>query len=157
MDEEKRQKIESFVSGLTEAEAREQLKLAYEQMELCNELLHGHKAEPVEMKDNGLSSDLELFYSCKKIRIELNGYTGEKFGEGQNYPVFEVGEEVFYMRDNRIRMSAVKEVDASDIENVMYTLETGEVMAEDDLYDGIDELTESLVFNLYEDLRQEGD
>lgn len=60
--------INSFVASLSEKEAREQLSLAYQQMELCLEVLGGNgKVEPVAMKDNGLSSDLELFYTCKKL------------------------------------------------------------------------------------------
>ena len=59
--------INHFVASLSEKEAREQLSLAYQQMELCMEVLKGNKeVEPIEMKDNGLSSDLELFYKCKK-------------------------------------------------------------------------------------------
>lgn len=59
--------INHFVASLSEKEAREQLSLAYQQMELCMEVLNGNKeAEPVKMRDNGLSSDLELFYKCKK-------------------------------------------------------------------------------------------
>lgn len=60
--------INYFVANLSEKEAREQLSLAYQQMELCLEVLGGNgKVEPVAMKDNGLSSDLELFYTCKKL------------------------------------------------------------------------------------------
>lgn len=63
--------ISAFVATLSESEAREQLVLAYEQMELCRRVLKGEDVEPVEMMDNGLSSDLELFYSCKKNAEEL--------------------------------------------------------------------------------------
>lgn len=60
--------INYFVANLSEKEAREQLSLAYQQMELCLEVLGGNgKVEPVAMKDNGLSSDLELFYTCKQL------------------------------------------------------------------------------------------
>lgn len=60
--------INYFVAGLSEKEAREQLSLAYQQMELCMRVLNGEKGiDPVTMKDNGLSSDLELFYKCKKV------------------------------------------------------------------------------------------
>lgn len=60
--------INYFVENLSEKEAREQLSLAYQQMELCLEVLGGNgKVEPVAMKDNGLSSDLELFYTCKQL------------------------------------------------------------------------------------------
>lgn len=60
--------INDFVASLSEKEAREQLSLAYLQMERCIDVLEGeHDVEPVAMKDNGLSSDLELFYKCKEI------------------------------------------------------------------------------------------
>lgn len=64
--------INYFVASLSEKEAREQLSLAYQQMELCIEVLSGKgKVEPVAMKDNGLSSDLELFYTCKRVYNDL--------------------------------------------------------------------------------------
>ena len=60
--------INYFIASLSETEAREQLSLAYQQMELCMRVLNGEKGvDPVTMKDNGLSSDLELFYKCKKV------------------------------------------------------------------------------------------
>lgn len=60
--------INYFIASLSEKEAREQLSLAYQQMELCIRVLNGEKGiDPVTMKDNGLSSDLELFYKCKKV------------------------------------------------------------------------------------------
>lgn len=60
--------INYFIASLSEKEAREQLSLAYQQMELCMKVLDGEKGiDPVTMKDNGLSSDLELFYKCKKV------------------------------------------------------------------------------------------
>jgi len=62
---EQREKIKEFVDSLSERQAREQLVLAYLQMERCIAVLHGEDVEPVDMMDNGLSSDLELFYACK--------------------------------------------------------------------------------------------
>ena len=60
--------INYFVAGLSEKEAREQLSLAFQMMERCLEVLNGNnKIKPVSMKDNGLSTDLELFYKCKQI------------------------------------------------------------------------------------------
>lgn len=60
--------IDYFVASLSEKEAREQLSLAYQQMELCLDVLNGKKdVKPVEMTDNGLSTDLELFYTCKRV------------------------------------------------------------------------------------------
>lgn len=76
--------FEKFVNGLTEEEARKELVLAYLQMERCMDVLKGVDVEPVEMKDNGESSDLELFYRCKKCAEEL-AYTNDlvaKFQEG---------------------------------------------------------------------------
>ena len=70
MRDEMKETIEKFVDGLTPEEIKEQLKLAYLQMERCKQVLNGADVEPVEMKDNGLSSDLELFYSCKKCAAE---------------------------------------------------------------------------------------
>ena len=68
MEQEDVKIINYFVAGLSEKEAREQLSLAYQQMELCMRVLDGEKGiDPVTMKDNGLSSDLELFYKCKKV------------------------------------------------------------------------------------------
>ena len=78
------EKFREFVGGLSEAECREQLALAYVQMELCQAVLRGEDVEPVEMKDNGVSSDLELFYQCKKVAEELvylNEQMNKKDGE----------------------------------------------------------------------------
>lgn len=70
MKDELKETIDKFVDGLTPEEIKMQLKLAYLQMERCKEVLNGADVEPVEMMDNGLSSDLELFYSCKKRAAE---------------------------------------------------------------------------------------
>ena len=35
-------------------------------------MLRGDDVKPVAMTDNGMSSDLELFYLCKKVREELD-------------------------------------------------------------------------------------
>lgn len=60
--------IDYFVASLSEKEVREQLSLAYQQMEHCLDVLNGKKGvKPVEMADNGLSTDLELFYTCKRV------------------------------------------------------------------------------------------
>lgn len=76
-----RKKINAFVNQLTPDEIREQLVLAYMQMERCLKVLKGECVEPVPMEDNGLSSDLELFYACKKNAEELkylNGIVSKK-------------------------------------------------------------------------------
>ena len=74
--EEMYKRFEAFVNGLTEEEVRKELMLAYTQMELCNMALHGNEVEPVAMKDNGESTDLELFYQCKKVANE-NAYLND--------------------------------------------------------------------------------
>lgn len=61
------EKFRTFVAGLSEADAREQLILAYLQMERCLDVLRGRDVEPVAMMDNGESSDLELFYKCCSV------------------------------------------------------------------------------------------
>lgn len=65
-------KFAAFVNQLSPDECREQLVLAYLQMEKCMQVLRGMEVKPVAMKDNGESSDLELFYMCKKVREELS-------------------------------------------------------------------------------------
>ena len=70
--------FEKFVNGLTEEEARKELVLAYLQMERCMDVLKGVDVEPVEMKDNGESSDLELFYQCKKMRDEFESQQNKR-------------------------------------------------------------------------------
>lgn len=67
-----KKKINAFISQLSPDEVREQLALAYLQMERCQQVLRGKAVAPVAMKDNGLSSDLELFYLCKKVAEELS-------------------------------------------------------------------------------------
>jgi hypothetical protein len=66
-----RRKFTAFVNQLSPDQVREQLVLAYLQMEQCQRVLRGEDVEPVEMIDNGESSDLELFYRCKKAAEEL--------------------------------------------------------------------------------------
>lgn len=66
-----KKKFTAFASQLSPDECREQLALAYLQMEKCMQVLRGADVEPVSMMDNGESSDLELFYRCKKAAEEL--------------------------------------------------------------------------------------
>lgn len=66
-----RKKFTAFVNQLSPDQVREQLILAYLQMEQCQRVLRGDDVEPIEMLDNGESSDLELFYQCKKSAEEL--------------------------------------------------------------------------------------
>ena len=73
-------KFTAFVGQLSPDEVREQLALAYLQMERCQCVLRGKDVEPVAMMDNGESSDLELFYQCKKVADELS-YLNEHFSK----------------------------------------------------------------------------
>lgn len=75
--EELKKKFNAFASQLSPDECREQLVLAYLQMERCGDVLRGEDVEPVVMMDNGESSDLELFYQCKKVREELDYLNGK--------------------------------------------------------------------------------
>lgn len=60
-------RLRNYICELSEQEVRKQLFLCFCQMERCISLLHGDKkVKPVEMADNGLSTDLELFYTCKR-------------------------------------------------------------------------------------------
>ena len=82
-DKEKENKLRAFIKTLSEKEVREELLLAYLQMERCQEVLEGKDVEPVTMKENGLDSDLELFYMCKKKYLESkDSYTIKKVGNG---------------------------------------------------------------------------
>lgn len=79
--EKLREKFSTFVNQLSPDQVREQLILSYLQMERCQQVLQGEDVEPVVMMDNGESSDLELFYRCKKVSEELsylNGVISEK-------------------------------------------------------------------------------
>lgn len=71
-EKEKETILHEFVASLSEADAREELVRAYLHMERCQQVLEGKEVEPIEMKENGLDSDLELFYMCKKIYNESN-------------------------------------------------------------------------------------
>lgn len=66
-----RERFRRFVDNLDEKTARRELVRAYMQMERCQRILEGDDVSPVTMMDNGLSSDLELFYMCKKRMEEL--------------------------------------------------------------------------------------
>lgn len=86
MDDLKK-KMQAFVCSLSEGEARNELVLAYIQMERCCRVLSGEDVGPVSMMDNGESSDLELFYRCVKVRDELailNGLVSGKMEDGDD-------------------------------------------------------------------------
>lgn len=84
-----RKKFAAFASRLTPDECREQLVLAYIQMEKCLQVLRGEDVEPVAMMDNGESSDLELFYHCKKAAEEL-AYLNNMVHEGKKVGTLEI-------------------------------------------------------------------
>ena len=84
-----RKKFAAFASQLHPDECREQLVLAYLQMERCQQVLRGEDVEPVAMKDNGESSDLELFYRCKKAAEEL-AYLNKMVYEGKKVGTLEI-------------------------------------------------------------------
>ena len=77
-----RKKFTAFVNQLTPEEVREQLILAYLQMEQCQRVLRGDAVEPITMMDNGESSDLELFYRCKKMSEEC-AYLNQMVHDGK--------------------------------------------------------------------------
>ena len=82
MEDKDRMTLTAFVDSLSDSQARRELLLAYEQMELCQKVLRGEDVEPVGMMDNGLSSDLELFYQCKKVYSEL-AYLNKVLSDGK--------------------------------------------------------------------------
>lgn len=89
-----KKKFTDFVNQLSLDEVREQLVLSYIQMERCMQVLRGKDVSPVIMKDNGMSSDLELFYLCKKIADDnayKNGSEDAKdlFFDPNNIELFE--------------------------------------------------------------------
>lgn len=89
--EKLREKFSTFVNQLSPDQVREQLILSYLQMERCQQVLQGEDVEPVVMMDNGESSDLELFYRCKKVSEELsylNGVISEKRHELFNKGIY---------------------------------------------------------------------
>lgn len=83
-----KKKFEQFVKRLSDEDARKELVLAYLQMERCQQVLKGEDVEPVTMRDNGESSDLELFYLCKKVAEELaylNGMVSDPDKDGKPF------------------------------------------------------------------------
>ena len=84
-----KKKFAAFANQLSPDECREQLVLAYIQMEKCLQVLRGEDVEPVAMKDNGESSDLELFYRCKKAAEEL-AYLNNMVYEGKKVGTLEL-------------------------------------------------------------------
>lgn len=84
-----KKRFTAFVNQLTPDQVREQLVLSYLQMEKCQAVLKGYDVEPVEMMDNGESSDLELFYRCKKAAEEL-AYLNKMVHDGKKVGAIEL-------------------------------------------------------------------
>jgi dGTP triphosphohydrolase len=84
-----KKRFTAFVNQLTPDQVREQLVLAYLQMEKCQAVLKGYDVEPVEMMNNGESSDLELFYRCKKAAEEL-AYLNKMVHDGKKVGTLEL-------------------------------------------------------------------
>ncbi len=78
MKSKKGEIIDNFISTLTPEQIKWELKLAYHQMERCIQVLNGEDVSTIKMKDNGLSSDLELYYKCKAVRGELDSLKSSK-------------------------------------------------------------------------------
>lgn len=87
--EKLREKFSTFVNQLSPDQVREQLILSYLQMERCQQVLQGEDVEPVVMMDNGESSDLELFYRCKKAAEEL-AYLNKMVHDGKKVGTLEL-------------------------------------------------------------------
>ena len=81
-NERLKKRFTAFVNQLTPDQVREQLVLAYLQMEKCQMVLKGYDVEPEAMMGNGENSDLELFYRCKKAAKEL-AYLNKMVYEGK--------------------------------------------------------------------------
>lgn len=167
--DELRSRLDEFVGKLSIADLREQLVLAYMQMECCQEVLRGEDVEPVEMMDNGLSSDLELFYQCKKVSEELSYLNKElsaaetfkyhstikptkevldmirKYARERVKPVkFQTGDRVFYM-NGCIRECYIDGVEYSSGGGWAFTLSDGSVLRG---LSGVFHTKEELVANL---------
>lgn len=84
-----KKRFTAFVNQLSPDQVREQLVLAYLQMERCQQVLQGYAVKPVTMKDNGVSSDLELFYRCKKAAEEL-AYLNKMVHGGKKVRVIDI-------------------------------------------------------------------
>ena len=102
-----RKKFTAFASQLSPDECREQLVLAYLQMERCQQVLRGEDVEPVAMKDNGESSDLELFYLCKKVAEEL-AYLNKMVHEGKKVGPIEIEVKVVNTRNFQNELDKIK-------------------------------------------------
>lgn len=65
------------LSSLTAKELREQLVLCWDHFRRCMSALSGEEVEPCELfccDELGDSDDLELFYACKQIGVNVNNH-----------------------------------------------------------------------------------
>ena len=108
-----RKKFTAFVDQLSPDQVREQLILAYLQMEQCQRVLRGEDVEPIEMLDNGDSSDLELFYRCKKAADELACLNDELFHLKEDYLHLKA-EDFLKGQNNHGRIPFTVKVDVSE-------------------------------------------
>lgn len=139
--------IRAFVAGLSEEDARRELTLAYMQMERCQDVLRGKDVEPLKMKDNGLSSDLELFYLCRKSAEELdylNNLVEAGDGGAQSVLLPSVGEKVYYY-SGCVRESYVMTVDCAAADGIRIGLGDGTVFTDTlGIFRSEDELRENI-------------
>lgn len=155
-----KKRFTAFVNQLTPDQVREQLVLAYLQMEKCQTVLKGYDVEPESMMDNGESSDLELFYRCKKASEELaylNGifqnrpdvialfirFLGDSDDE-ESKLCFAKGQEVWYMFGDRVQHSTI-EYPMRDTDGVtIYKTKLGHETAECETFCSLEELIKNL-------------
>jgi len=115
-----KKRFTAFVNQLTPDQVREQLVLAYLQMEKCQTVLKGYDVEPESMMDNGESSDLELFYRCKKAAEEL-AYLNKMVHDGKKVGTLELEVKV----DTRNLQNELDKIKIRDnIEQIDFHLES---------------------------------
>lgn len=102
-----KKRFTAFVNQLTPDQVREQLVLAYLQMEKCQAVLKGYDVEPESMMDNGESSDLELFYRCKKTAEEL-AYLNQMVHDGKKVGPIELEVKVVNTRNFQNELDKIK-------------------------------------------------
>lgn len=108
-----RKKFTAFVNQLSPDQVREQLVLAYLQMEQSQRVLRGEDVEPLTMLDNGECSDLELFYRCKKASEELACLNDELFHLKEDYLHLKA-EDFLKGQNNHGRIPFTVKVDVSE-------------------------------------------
>jgi len=158
--------IRDFVFSLSEKDVRRELLRAYTQMERCKEVLSGKDTEPVEMMDNGESTDMELFYTCKKkaeeialLEEQLRGECAYTMSLDGNYTdtlvqyvrkqrnkqhKYHIHDTVYYMYFNTIKYSKVSGVELTLTDGYQYKTECGDILRECDMYSSVEDLLEKL-------------